>query len=747
LLTLAQAYEGLRASDDIIAKAAKISEVAQIARTERRMREYLDAEWEKRAKKATEAAAKMAAQGKTAKQITTAVDKIMNAWAGAIKPVFLKEVDRIYRLARTAGHKKANRQTAKPLVYDMPKFEKVKKAAKGQQVVAQLLPAFDLVDESAVAALQNHQVFWMGDLYKKGVSPEIAKITRQTMIEAGGDPSKAAKLMKERMKTTFAQVKVPAGFTGTTKQYFEGVAANAATTARVHGQMRSFMSIGITTYTISNPGDQRTCPRCSHMDGKVFTVRQGADQMQSVMSATTPDQVKAAHPWPTESQLKSVSPKPGPQGAADSKALSAANITLPPFHFRCRCTVDVNESSGSYDNLTPMTVAAAPNPARLASVAAWSRQLTSAEQAAFDDWGAAEGYDMIRRVQAGKVPLSEVKSPAAINAQKSIDGMESALARAPHYEGTIHRGMVLSADDATTTFAEGNVLTQDSYTSWSKSRSVAKDYASTPKSDQRYVLLKVKTKNGTHDISKVATWEEEKEVLMNKGKRLVVKDREFVSKMVSGKRRYGMEVTLVEADDAALPVLKPKPKPKPSTRLKTTKTWEKSLSKAEKDAFGAWSGQDFAMMKHIDSGRATAATAKAHPESVKRLKDMRAALSRAPVHKGKVYRGMYAMDADDVAPFVKKGNVIEHEALTSWSAEPSVAATAEFTTEKGQYFVIMETNTSSASYNIAPAAVADEAEVILDKGKRLLVQRVRKIVGENVDGEKVQGFHVLYKEL
>jgi len=360
-------YLGLRVSDRMITKVLRISELSQMARAEVRLRSLLSARWDARAAQAATIAAKMASQLKPAKDITSAVDEIMGGWAKDVEDIFLVEMRQFYRLGRILGHKKAHRQITRQLRYDVPDESpgtKVPKLATVEDVTkaavkAELLPAFDVVDDEALAALQKNQKFWIGSHYSKNVADEIGKVTRDTMIAAGKDRKVAGKLMHERLKAVLGTVKTPAGFKGTSSQYFEGLVANAATVGRVHGQMSSFMSIGITRYKIVNPGGSRICPVCAHLNGTVFETRWGAEQMGAELAAKKPEDIKRLHPWRSLKQVKEIAPKSGAErGGAigkQEKGLADAGMSLPPYHYRCRCNVDVDEQIGSYDQLTPMT--------------------------------------------------------------------------------------------------------------------------------------------------------------------------------------------------------------------------------------------------------------------------------------------------------------------------------------------------------------------------------------------------------
>lgn len=357
-------YTRLAIADRIVAKRIFVSEVTQIGRGEKRTRAFLFNAWDRRRKQAKKKAVELAKGLKDHKLIHSEISKIMEKWKSDILPVFISEFEIAYRLGRNVGYKKATKQIKGNLQYGLPKEEKVTKSKK-----IELLPSFDLVDKENLKALTRYQTFWIGDFYKRGVSGSIASMTKQVMAEAGGGSEIAGRLMAKKIDESFKHVRLPKGFIGTPKQYFSGLTANAFTVARVHGQMRSFAEIGITRYSISNPGDKRTCSRCAHMDGKTFTTRQGVDQMHTELAANSKQAVKDAHPWLSLNQLRAISPVagniPGAAGVRDSQALSEHGQALPPYHFKCRCTVDVATESLTYNNLIPLTPPTVKKPSRV----------------------------------------------------------------------------------------------------------------------------------------------------------------------------------------------------------------------------------------------------------------------------------------------------------------------------------------------------------------------------------------------
>jgi len=330
-------YDGVMAVDDLLTKALRLSEVARIARLETQLRRYLLAKWNAHSRKAVKQATALAAQLKPASVIAKAVEREMDKWAKEVLPRHIETQQKIYRLARIAGWKKATKHTRAPLAYSTANLQA--EVAKAEPVFSEVMPAFDLVDEEAAATLADHQTFWIGEHYDENIGSTIANTAKETMVEAGTDRRLAGSLIRERLTESLGVFSTPGGWHGSAAQYFEGVAANAATTARAFGQIRSMADYGAVRYEISAVMDARTCQICSHMDGKVFTVEQGMGVMQRELRARSPEGVKRAHPFIGESKerlgwLRSLSPTKGRGPMKESAALAGAGVALPSYHFR-----------------------------------------------------------------------------------------------------------------------------------------------------------------------------------------------------------------------------------------------------------------------------------------------------------------------------------------------------------------------------------------------------------------------------
>lgn len=514
--TIVQKYMRLSLSEHILYKATGQPEMAQMVRIEARLRQLLSVAWDKRAKQATSKAAAMAKNGSSPKNISAAINGVMRKWAGDIGKPFGLEFERTYILGRELGLKKATGQYSGEIRYSTPKFEEIEKA-----VAPSVQASFGLVDKAAVDALRNHQLFWIGTHYDRSVSDAIAQVTRETIAEAGGSSVLAGQLISQRIDETLQRVAIPERLIGTQKQYFESLAANAMTTARVHGSLRSFAEIGVSEYRISNPLDHRTCPRCGHMEGKVFMIQQGMDQMNAELNAKTPEQAKAIHPWMNSTELRAISPVAGPAGAKDAKALSEAGLSLPTYHGRCRCTVDVTTDSMRYENLIPVPASVAPSTFKRASTpTSWLSVLASKEKKAFSVWGTSKGHDDIVKFDGGEADAKWLRSAAGRKAEADLISMRDGLARAPIYDGTVYRGLDgLSEAEATQITTKGTVIQQDSISSWNKSRAQIVESLG---SQDGTVTLKMKTTERSFDISKLSS-AQEGEVVVEKGKRMVVK--------------------------------------------------------------------------------------------------------------------------------------------------------------------------------------------------------------------------------
>lgn len=202
-------------------------------------------------------------------------------------------------------------------------------------------PSFSTVDQEALAYLKTSQLYWLKNHYDADTLEAIRQAGMDEVL--GMEGKDAAAVVRRHSDAAFGVgVMARAG-----KAYFEGVAVNASTTARVNSSIIEMAKIGVTKYEIMNPMDERTSPVCRFMNGKVLEVREAVDQIAELVAAKDPDAVRSIHPWlggKFNEALASNGATLGKNGQfSNPSGVKAAGLALPPYHMRCRSTVDISE--------------------------------------------------------------------------------------------------------------------------------------------------------------------------------------------------------------------------------------------------------------------------------------------------------------------------------------------------------------------------------------------------------------------
>lgn len=349
-LGMAAAYAGTMAA---IAKAADVSELIEILDLEIALRDALLAAHAGAAEAAVQKAEAMAVTATSGAAIAEALGPVytkrMTAGAKRALPV---AIDAIYRLAKTMAWRRSLKRDEAPALDPIDRAEIPEVAiakAKGDKLTS-VRPSFGLVDDKAIEKLTDLQLHWVGDHWGDNLQARVTEVA-QAMIESGLGGDYVAKELGAVLRREFdltpeapfrpRAYEVPSGWAGSETVYWEGLASNAMTVARVTGSVTAMRQLRVTRLEVRNPVDQRTCKRCALLDGKVFTLQQAADQLDGLMGAQSKDDVKKVAPWLSATKLAALTSGPGHVSDDDSAALAAANVTLPPYHLLCRCTVDV----------------------------------------------------------------------------------------------------------------------------------------------------------------------------------------------------------------------------------------------------------------------------------------------------------------------------------------------------------------------------------------------------------------------
>jgi hypothetical protein len=89
--------------------------------------------------------------------------------------------------------------------------------------------------------------------------------------------------------------------------------------------------LGVDEYAISEQLDNRICPVCQQMHGKVYSVAEAKRALDTILNVENPDDLKTIQAWPTNTpdevaKLKVMTPE----------QMYANNWHIPPFHPFCR---------------------------------------------------------------------------------------------------------------------------------------------------------------------------------------------------------------------------------------------------------------------------------------------------------------------------------------------------------------------------------------------------------------------------
>jgi hypothetical protein len=360
-LSNAQLIKGLNAIDEILVKAKVLPEWRRLVLVEERFRKEVERAWSKRAERAVKQATQRirASKGKvTAKDLSAALKMVESAFANLGEELFDSTRETLregFRLGISAMNKKIKGKYRGTLRYD---FVPVSKAPTTTTPGLGFdFASFDVADEEAVRALAEKHTFWIGRHYKRNIAAAVRRIARTAIRETGGDPKRAGEQLARLLRREFdydprdpftgPYAEIPTGWRGSTREYFEMVAANAMTTARVAGQLTAMQSVGATRYTVVNPLDERTCTECRYMSGHAINmpVDQAYDHLQQEIGASPTAVRERLHPWGTVGDYRRAAERPGRWSQATAGKMIDAGYGFPPYHGRCRCTVDISDTS------------------------------------------------------------------------------------------------------------------------------------------------------------------------------------------------------------------------------------------------------------------------------------------------------------------------------------------------------------------------------------------------------------------
>lgn len=357
-----QTFAAIIALDVTAYKAAGATDETLTNRVEERLHKALTTTFIRRARRGVERAKELALHSglevdeNELESILKAVSESFDGWDREAEPLLATSVEECYRIGKNGAYSSYSR-SRKVQKADAKPPKKAGGPPKGAKVL-EIKPKFDLVDDAAMEALTKHQVFWIAGAYDSALSGKIAAIAKDVLIDSGLSTADAAHAFEVALAkefgydpkapfSSYSKPPLPMGWRGDAISYLEGLASNAATVARVTGSVRAYNELGVTHYEIVNASDERTCKRCSTLNGRTFEVKHAARRVEVTTNlATTPDQIKELHPWPSEKDMEKVIPAEAKKDDAKINAqIAKLNWGLPPFHYKCRCTVDIAETT------------------------------------------------------------------------------------------------------------------------------------------------------------------------------------------------------------------------------------------------------------------------------------------------------------------------------------------------------------------------------------------------------------------
>lgn len=307
--------ERLAASiDAAVSKALPVREMSSIARIELRAARHLHKTWRAKSIVSALGGARLAHLGASGNEIHSFVSAQMRQWAREVSTAHGRNLFNVYRLASRAAERRAKGKTDRNLLYSVRKADE-----------------FDHANKPALQALKNMEMYWVGSTFEK-VSEAIQEALDEDAF-SGMTRAERGRAIQKILTEKLGKIDL-GSWKGSPKTYFEGLAANAVTNARVQGQIDTFSRLGVKTYEVVNPMDERTSEICQVMNGTVFEVSDAVDLLEQLRAADSPEEYKSLHPWLNASELTKLKAK-------GTEAMVEAGVLFPPYHFFCRSTIDV----------------------------------------------------------------------------------------------------------------------------------------------------------------------------------------------------------------------------------------------------------------------------------------------------------------------------------------------------------------------------------------------------------------------
>lgn len=174
-----------------------------------------------------------------------------------------------------------------------------------------LVPDFD-----AINLIGKQNLFWVGDHWNNDLSRQFNDILTP-YFEKG----LTRKQLADELEKVFFDIAKK------DRAYWENMADHMSTKSAELGRIAGYKRAGVKEVRVRSRLAHNTCEFCVDMNGRIVSVEHLEAQMQNILSATSVEGLKDAHPW----QSKAINKK--------SSSL-AADVGSPPYHGKCYCTTE-----------------------------------------------------------------------------------------------------------------------------------------------------------------------------------------------------------------------------------------------------------------------------------------------------------------------------------------------------------------------------------------------------------------------
>ncbi|MBR8466349.1 hypothetical protein KDE13_08385 [Campylobacter sp. faydin G-140] len=173
---------------------------------------------------------------------------------------------------------------------------------------------FDKLDIKAIEAMRNN-FYWVGQEYSAKFQDRLKNTIERVF---SGDIPRVQ--MAEALKEEFSK-ELKQGIS-----YFEGIADHIISQNQNISTVNQAIKYGVEYYKVEAIMDNRTSPICRSMHGRIIPAKHIQKQTDSIISAKTMAEKKAAAVW-----------RSAPYNGRSDKMPS--NFGMPPYHFRCRTEI------------------------------------------------------------------------------------------------------------------------------------------------------------------------------------------------------------------------------------------------------------------------------------------------------------------------------------------------------------------------------------------------------------------------